>query len=48
MPPPRELDSELWLIVREDLKSTPAVRALVDFLAKHVLDNRAVLTGRPS
>jgi hypothetical protein len=46
MPPPKELDSELWLILREDLKSVPAVRSLADFLTKYVLEHRAVLTGR--
>ena len=47
MAPPRELDSDLWLIVREDLKSVAAVRALADFLVKHVLEHRVALTGRP-
>lgn len=46
MPPPRELDSELWLVVREDLKSAPSVRSLADFLAKYILEHRGVLTGR--
>jgi DNA-binding transcriptional LysR family regulator len=46
MPPPKELDSELWLILREDLKSVPAVRSLADFLTKYVLEHRAALTGR--
>jgi DNA-binding transcriptional LysR family regulator len=46
MPPVRELDSELWLIVREEFKSVPAVRSLADFLAKYVHDHRAALTGR--
>ena len=48
MPPPRELDSDLWLIVREELKSMPAARALADFLVKHVLEHRVALTGRPA
>jgi DNA-binding transcriptional LysR family regulator len=48
MPPPRELDSELWLIVREDLRSVAAVRALTDSLAQHVHEHRAALTGRPA
>jgi DNA-binding transcriptional LysR family regulator len=47
MPPPRELDAELWLIVREDLKSMPAVRTFADFMAAHVLQRRAALSGRP-
>ena len=29
---------ELWLIVREELKSEPHVRALTDFLASYIRD----------
>jgi len=36
IPPPPELKAELWLIVREDLKTEPHVRAFVDFLANYV------------
>lgn len=37
-PAPPELRDELWLIVREELKSEPHVRALTDFLASYVRD----------
>jgi DNA-binding transcriptional LysR family regulator len=39
-PPPAELRSEMWLIVREELKAIPHVRALADFLAAHVIRQR--------
>jgi DNA-binding transcriptional LysR family regulator len=45
MPPVPELTVEMWLIVREDLKSTPHVRAFADFLAAHVHSVRAELAG---
>ena len=35
-PAPAELRDELWLIVREELKSEPHVRAFTDFLASYV------------
>jgi DNA-binding transcriptional LysR family regulator len=35
-PPPPELDSEMWLIVREELKGRPHVRAFTDFLARYI------------
>lgn len=35
-PPPPELKAEMWLIVREAIKTQPHVRALVDFLADYV------------
>jgi DNA-binding transcriptional LysR family regulator len=44
-PPVRELDSEIWLITREDLKHTLHVRAFVDFLAAHVHGMRARMAG---
>lgn len=37
-PAPPELKDELWLIVREELKNEPHVRALTDFLASYVRD----------
>ncbi|MFZ1989856.1 MAG: LysR family transcriptional regulator [Alphaproteobacteria bacterium] len=43
--PPPELNSEMWLIVREDLKSTPHIRAFADLLADHLTSLRARLTG---
>jgi DNA-binding transcriptional LysR family regulator len=45
MPPVPELASEMWLIVREDLKSAPHVRAFADFLAAHVFNIRALIEG---
>lgn len=37
-PPPPGLCSELWLIVREEIKAQPHVRALTDFLANYIRD----------
>lgn len=37
-PPPPGLRSELWLIVREEIKAQPHVRALADFLASYIRD----------
>ena len=37
-PAPPELRDELWLIVREELKNEPHVRAVTDFLASYVRD----------
>lgn len=34
--PPPELKAELWLIVREELKAEPHIRAFTDFLASYV------------
>jgi DNA-binding transcriptional LysR family regulator len=34
-PPPKEISSEMWLIVRESLKNQPHVRAFADFLAAY-------------
>ena len=39
------LDSEFWLMVREDVKSVPHVRAFTDFLWEHVQGMRAQLAG---
>ena len=39
--PPPELSAELWLIVREDLKAEPHVRAFTDFLASYVRETCA-------
>jgi DNA-binding transcriptional LysR family regulator len=43
--PPPELDAEMWLILREELKSAPHVRALADFLAKRLNGMRDELAG---
>jgi DNA-binding transcriptional LysR family regulator len=45
MPPVKELESEMWLIVREDLRNVPHVRAFADFLAAHVHSIRTDLAG---
>lgn len=37
-PPPPELRAELWLIVREEIRAQPHVRALADFLAGYSRD----------
>jgi DNA-binding transcriptional LysR family regulator len=43
-PPPLELRSELWLIVREEIKAQPHVRALTDFLACYIRDTMSGAT----
>jgi DNA-binding transcriptional LysR family regulator len=45
LPPVAELDAEFWLIVREDVKSVPHVRAFADFLWQHVQGLRMQLAG---
>jgi DNA-binding transcriptional LysR family regulator len=45
LPPVEELDSETWLILREDLRHTPHVRALTDFVAAYVLSRRPRFVG---
>ncbi|MBL9036446.1 MAG: LysR family transcriptional regulator [Rhodospirillaceae bacterium] len=48
-PPPPELRSELWLIVREAIKTQPQVRALAEFLASYIRDtmSEAALPSSP-
>lgn len=46
LPPPPELDSEVWLVVRENVKQAPHVRAFVDCLAAHMFSLREQHTGR--
>jgi len=46
LPPEPELDAELWLIVREDVKQAPHVRAFVDCLAAHITSLRKQLAGQ--
>lgn len=36
LPPPPEICSEMWLIVREEAKAQPHVRVFTDFLADHI------------
>lgn len=45
-PAPAELRDELWLIVREELKTEPHVRALTDFLASYIRDAFARASAR--
>jgi DNA-binding transcriptional LysR family regulator len=48
LPPIAELDAEVWLIVREDVKSAPHVRAFTEFLAVHMQELRARFAGSQS
>lgn len=43
--PPPELDHEIWLVVREELRAVPHVRVFADFLASHLFSIRDVLAG---
>lgn len=45
MPPIAELEGELWLIVREDIKAAPHIRAFADCLAAYIQGLRAQLAG---
>jgi DNA-binding transcriptional LysR family regulator len=45
LPPIKEVESEMWLIVREDVKSAPHVRAFADFLAAEIQNMRGLLAG---
>lgn len=45
LPPLPELDYAMWLIVREDLKSAPHIRAFADYLAAYLQSIRARLAG---
>ncbi|HWV52883.1 LysR family transcriptional regulator [Pseudorhodoplanes sp.] len=45
LPPVKEVDSEMWLIVREEVKSAPHVRAFADFLAMRIQSMRGPLAG---
>jgi DNA-binding transcriptional LysR family regulator len=47
LPPVAGIDSEMWMIVREDAKSAAHVRAFADFLAARVQKMRAPLAGHP-
>lgn len=48
LPPIPELDAELWLIVREDIRSAAHVRAFTDCLGAHIHGLRAQLAGELS
>lgn len=45
LPPIRELDAEIWLIVREDIRHAPHVRAFVDAFAAHMAMLRGDMSG---
>lgn len=45
LPPVSGVESEMWLIVREDVKSAPHVRAFADFLAAEIQKRRGMLAG---
>lgn len=40
-PPPKDIQSEMWLIVRESLKNEPHVKAFADFLADFIRKRHA-------
>lgn len=40
-----EADAEMWLIVRDDLKKAPHVRAVVDSLSAYIMSLRRALAG---
>jgi DNA-binding transcriptional LysR family regulator len=46
LPPIRELDAEVWLIVRDDVRQAPHVRAFVDSLAAHMQALRRIHAGQ--
>jgi DNA-binding transcriptional LysR family regulator len=46
LPPIPELDAEVWLIVRDEVRQAAHVRAFVDSLAAHMVALRARHTGR--
>ena len=45
LPPVKGVDSEMWIIVREEVKSVPHVRAFADFLAAQIQHMRGKLAG---
>lgn len=48
LPPVAELDGEVWLVIREDLKQTAHIRAFVDCLSAHMFALRGPHSGRQS
>jgi DNA-binding transcriptional LysR family regulator len=48
LPPIPELEGDLWLLVREEFRSAPHVRAFADSLAAHIKGFRTQLAGEPS
>ena len=43
--PIKGVQSDLWLLTREDLRDVPRIRAFLDFLATHVASLRPLLAG---
>lgn len=43
--PPKELESELWLLIHPDLKYTARVRAFVDFLLESLQADKDLIEG---
>jgi DNA-binding transcriptional LysR family regulator len=48
LPPIAEIEGELWLIIREEVKSVPHIRAFADALAAHVQKMRPRIAGESS
>lgn len=44
--PLQELMSELWLLTHRDLRQTARIRAFMDFIARAIARDRALLEGR--
>lgn len=44
-PPPPEIDSEMWIVTRPELRHDPCVRALMSTIADHMLQMEAVTRG---
>lgn len=41
--PPKEFDSERWLITTEELRNVPRIRAFMDFLAEHIIARKRAI-----
>lgn len=46
MQPPKELDSELWVLIHPDLRYTARVRVFVDFLVDALKPEQSLIEGR--
>ncbi len=46
--PPPDLMSELWLLTHRDLRQTARVRTFMDFIARTIVRDRALVEGRRS
>jgi DNA-binding transcriptional LysR family regulator len=47
VPPPREIDTPMWLVTRRELRQLPHVRALYEGLYSHIRDAADWLAGPP-